>query len=74
MKTKHTLFEFIPNTMIASYNIRMDFDALSIPNIMKTFPSIDYHTASSISVASKRQVIRDKLKKDLENYFSKLYI
>ena len=71
---KYTLFDFMPNSCIKEYDIRMDFDTLSIPNIMKTFPSIDYNTASSISVASKRQVIRDKLKKDLENYFSKLYI
>ena len=71
---KYTLFDFIHNNIIESYEIRMDYDPLSIPNIMNTFPSIDYHTASSISVASKRQVIRDKLKKDLENYFSKLYI
>ena len=71
---KHTLFEFIPTTLIESYDIRMDFDTLSVPNIMKTFPSIDYHTASCISIASKNQMIRDKLKKDLQNYFSKLYI
>ena len=30
---KHTLFEFIPTTLIESYDIRMDFDTLSVPNM-----------------------------------------
>ena len=71
---KYTLFDFMPNSCMKEYDIRMDFDTLSVPNIMKTFPGIDYHTASCISIASKNQVIRDNLQKDLQNYFSKLYI
>ena len=70
----NTLFDFIPTKLIEAYDARMDFDGLSIPNIMKTFPSIDYTTASCISLASKRQILRDRIKKDLQDYFSNTYI
>ena len=37
----NTLFDFIPTNLIEAYDARMDFDGLSIPNIMKAFPSIN---------------------------------
>ena len=54
--------------------LKLDYDAYSIHNILKKNKNMSYEMANAIHLSAKRQMIRTDIKKELCNYFSQVNI
>lgn len=52
----------------------LDFDRFSVNNISNNFHNMDYQMAYAIHLSAKRQILREKIRKELDDYFLRLYI
>ncbi len=52
----------------------LDYDPFSVNNILNEFKNMDYEMANAIHMSAKRQILRENIKKELNDYFLHLYI
>ena len=55
-------------------DFKFDYNPYSVSNILNDNKHMSYEMALAIHIATKRQILRDRLKKELCNYFSKVNI